>query len=129
MPCHGKKPIAPPASWARVPVSVADRQASCTSRSQPPLVPKTHFLGDRVLRQSRARGRKRSTAEGHVVGGVAVAAQRHVASGEHQLKLAVARFAKDRNRLLIAKPTGVIFKLLIITCMPIRGERLTQTLP
>ena len=46
-------------------------------------------------------------AKGHMVGRIAIAAQRHVPSGQHELELAVARLAKDGNTLVMAEAARI----------------------
>ena len=58
-------------------------------------------------------------AEGHVLGRVAVAAERHVPAGHHELELAVARLAEDGDALLLAVAAGVVLQLLVDPLVPV----------
>ena len=49
-------------------------------------------------------------AERHMIGAIAIAADRHVPAGHHELKLIASRRAKDRNAVLYAIAARIVFQ-------------------
>ena len=58
-------------------------------------------------------------AEGDVLSRVAVAADRHVAAGHHELELLGARLAEDGDAVLLAVAAAVVFELLVDAFVPL----------
>ena len=58
-------------------------------------------------------------AERDVFGTVAIAPQRHVATGEDKLKLVCAGLSENGDRLLIPEPADIIFQLLVPALVPV----------
>ena len=57
-------------------------------------------------------------AERDVVGRVAVAADRHVPAGHHELELVAARLAEDGDAVVRAVAAGVVVQLLVDSLVP-----------
>ena len=60
------------------------------------------------------------TAEGHVLGAVAITAQGHVPAGEDKFKLVGAGFAEDGDGLPFPEAADVILQLLVPALVPVR---------
>ena len=57
-----------------------------------------------------------------MVGRVAVAADRHVPAGHHELELLAARLAEDGDAVLLAIAAGVIGELLVDPLVPLGAD-------
>ncbi|MFN9959841.1 MAG: hypothetical protein ACK55I_42700, partial [bacterium] len=57
-------------------------------------------------------------AEGHVLGRVTVASERHMAAGEQELKRAAAGLAQERDRLAVAEAAAVVLHLAVEALVP-----------
>ena len=68
------------------------------------------------------------TAKGHVLGAVAVATDRHVPAGHHELERA-ARRAKHGDVLRLAVAAGVVFQLLVDPLVPVGLNDVLEDVP
>ena len=69
------------------------------------------------------------TAEGDVLGRVAVAPQRHVAAGEQELERSAPGLADQRDRVAVAKAAAVVLHLLVEAGVPVRLDQALEDLP
>ena len=61
-------------------------------------------------------------AEGHMLGRVAVAANRHVPPGHHELELLRSGITEDGDAVLLAVAAGIVFELLVDPLVPLGAD-------